>query len=602
LNHRRVVTALLAVFFVQLMAESRLKSPTSDEPPHIASGLSYVATGIFRGNPEHPPLVKELGGLSMLIGGIRWPRNPETDSLLYGERRTEGLQPEWEIGNTIIAANPDRVLFWARLPSMLIAVMLGALLFAWGRHIVGATAAVCAVLVYVTDPTILGHAFLVTNDVGLAAFTVLLLFALWRYVHVPSAARLVWCGIALGAALCAKFSAVLLLPAVGVLMLAAVVWPPELAGRVRARLDPFWRDAKRTFSSGGENVKPIGRNDPCPCGSGKKVKACHGLGGLTGFAAAGTPRTGPAGSDFGRRVAAGAAAFAIMCAIAYVVIQSTYFFSKDPLIYLHGLRMVDANHRPDAQAYLAGELQHRFAGYFAIAYLVKQPIAAIVLTLAGFVLLVRSKSIPRLGKWFFLVPALVMFAGPSLLADPIGIRYIVPTFPFAHLMAGIALAAALASVVKWRRAAAYAGMAWLVIADAGVFPDHLSYFNESACLLTQPGRIGFDGGSRCGVRWLDDSNIDWGQGLRQLKVWADDHGERRTIKFASIYGFPPDAYGLKTVRPPEAEILTQPVPGIYAISASIVARLNGIESATNWEASMKPLAIIGHSLYVYDVR
>jgi preprotein translocase subunit SecA len=26
----------------------------------------------------------------------------------------------------------------------------------------------------------------------------------------------------------------------------------------------------------GDNVPKVGRNDPCPCGSGKKYKQCHG--------------------------------------------------------------------------------------------------------------------------------------------------------------------------------------------------------------------------------------------------------------------------------------------------------------------------------------
>ena len=29
-------------------------------------------------------------------------------------------------------------------------------------------------------------------------------------------------------------------------------------------------------SSGAGDVERVGRNDPCPCGSGKKYKKCHG--------------------------------------------------------------------------------------------------------------------------------------------------------------------------------------------------------------------------------------------------------------------------------------------------------------------------------------
>jgi preprotein translocase subunit SecA len=31
-----------------------------------------------------------------------------------------------------------------------------------------------------------------------------------------------------------------------------------------------------TGSGGGTNWESVGRNDPCPCGSGKKFKKCHG--------------------------------------------------------------------------------------------------------------------------------------------------------------------------------------------------------------------------------------------------------------------------------------------------------------------------------------
>src|ERR1019366_1625913 len=44
---------------------------------------------------------------------------------------------------------------------------------------------------------------------------------------------------------------------------------------------------------------------------------------------------------------------------------------------------------------------------------------------------------------------------------------------------------------------------WLPAAAAGIYPDGLAYFNEAACLTTNPGAIGLDGGTRCGPLWLD---------------------------------------------------------------------------------------------------
>ena len=77
--------ALILVFGIQIYSESRIKSPACDEPPHIASGLSYVETGVFLANPQHPPLLKELSGLSMLLGGVRWPRDGcSRSAILFG--------------------------------------------------------------------------------------------------------------------------------------------------------------------------------------------------------------------------------------------------------------------------------------------------------------------------------------------------------------------------------------------------------------------------------------------------------------------------------------------------------------------------------------
>jgi hypothetical protein len=70
----RVAAGLIVFFLIAVFAESRLHSPATDEPPHIAAGLSYFVTHeIFRADPQHPPLLKELSGLWLMAAGIRWP-------------------------------------------------------------------------------------------------------------------------------------------------------------------------------------------------------------------------------------------------------------------------------------------------------------------------------------------------------------------------------------------------------------------------------------------------------------------------------------------------------------------------------------------------
>ncbi len=585
-----IAITLSAAFFFVTLSESLVKSPTSDEPPHLASGLFYVSTGIFRGNLQHPPLLKELSGLSLLLGGIRWPRNPETEFLLHGDI-PKGTQPEWEIGNKIIVSNgPDHTLFWARLPFIFISSLLGILIYFWGRELVGGLAALFATFLYVTDPTILGQAFTVTMDAGLTAFSVLFFYALWRYLRNPTVRRLLLCGLALGLVLCAKVSALLWLPVAGLLVLAAVVWPAEPAsGRTRQILDPFYIEPGETspiFAS----FQGAGRNDPCPCGSGKKYKACHGSQAIDSPAA-----------WLSRRWMLCAAAMFAMCLIAAVVIEAVYFFPKDPFLYVHGAKLVNADHRTDYQPYMAGELRNRFPDYFVVAYLLKEPLAGIILAAAGLILLFRRKSITPIARLFLLVPPVLFFIGTAILADQIGIRYIMPILPFAHLLGGLALAALFTATAKWGRWVAVAMCGWLALAAGGVYPDHLSYFNESACLLGDPSKLGLDGGSKCGILWLDDSNVDWGGGLKQLKVWLDSHEKDRAIRYATQFAFPPDTYGIAYEKASPLELAKEPLSGLYVVSAGLVARMPAIPGAKDWLRRTPTVAVVGHALYVYDI-
>jgi hypothetical protein len=420
---------------------------------------------------------------------------------------------------------------------------------------------------YAFDPTVIAHSYLVTTDVGMAAFTVLFLFMLWRYIQKPSRLRLVWCGLALGAVLGSKFSAVALLPVGAILLLAGM-----------------WRHS--------QPAKPVAPNSPCPCGSGRKYKVCHGLGPLPNPKGVGTPRP---------RIAVRAGfAFLVMLGIAALVIEALYFFSSDPFLYLTGLARVNADHAADYPSYLHGVLEPGGdPSYFVIAYLLKEPLAIVVLAVIGWLVLLRNKSMPLVSKLFLLLPPAVLLAAYTIGADQWGVRYIIPTLPFAFLAGGIGLAALVRTRSIWARAAAATLCVWTVAEAAAIYPDHLSYFNEMACALERPTQIGLDGGTRCGPLWLDDSNVDWGQGLKQLRRWLDAHPDPRTIKLFYFGSLPPNVYGLKYTSLKYPELLAEPEPGLYVVSAHAVARAP-VQGAA-WLRDLQPIAIVGHALYVYDV-
>jgi hypothetical protein len=472
---------------------------------------------------------------------------------------------QWAVGSDIlIAAGIDRALFWARLPMILIGVMGGLLVYLWGRLIAGAAAGLGALFLFTLDPIILGHAYLVTLDVGLAAFMLLFLFCLWLYARSASRRRLVFTGLALGAVLCAKFSALCLLPVAMVLLVLA-----------RAQRPRFEAAA----------------GDLCPCGSGRKFKNCHG--------AARQPRF-----DFGGLVHT-LRALAVIGAIAAVVVWAIYGF-HNPAAYLTGMNSVYADRSPDHLAYLGGRMDTSFTSYFAVAYLLKEPLAYIALALLGLFALWRSRDIQLADKLFLVVPPAVLFLVHMWKADDIGVRYIIPCLPFAHLLGGIALAWLWRSGSRLRRYAAVLLCTWAVAAAISIYPDQLSYFNESACLLDDPGLLGWDGGSRCGVAWLDDSNVDWGLDVKALKSWLDRHARGRTVRLARFGYFPPEAYGLAYEKLEPLQLVSPPSPGLYAVSAHLVASETGLvhhyREGIDWLRTTPPVAIIGHSIYVYDIK
>lgn len=517
---------LIAALVGQVAAISRQKTPVFDEPPHIASGLSYLAARVFYANPQHPPLLKELSAWSLSFANIHWPRTPLANEVTAGT--PDGANMEWAVGNDILATNgPDRVLFWARLPFLFLAAMLGVVIYLWGQELAGPVAGLGALFLYALDPMFIAHAGFVTTDVGVTAFSVLFLFLLWRYIQRPGWTYAIVCGLALGAALGAKFTAVLLVPIAAILLFVS-----------------------------------------------------------------------------GRRAALGG--FLVMCGVAALVIEAIYFFPASPLIYLTGASRLSSDHLVGQQAFFNGWLAPRFYSYFVAAYLLKEPLASIALAVGGFTLLWQRRT-PTLTKLFLLLPPVVFVLTVTFFADDLGVRYIMPALPFAYLVGGLAVSALWDRAVTWGRPALAVLAAWLIVASIGIYPDHLSYFNEAACLLDTPGRIGFDGGSRCGPRWLDDSNVDWGQGVKQLKTWMAEHGAGRPLHLAYFGTFPPEHYGLAYEKLDPATLFSRPPAGLYAISAFWVGRLPAAISAvapgaTPWLDEIEPIAVVGHAFYIYDVK
>lgn len=155
--------------------------------------------------------------------------------------------------------------------------------------------------------------------------------------------------------------------------------------------------------------------------------------------------------------------------------------------------------------FLLGEFSAKgWPHYYLVAIAVKTPLPALALLALSIVPAIRGRRFEVVVCALFAATFLLVAAFSSL---NLGIRHVLPIYPFVFAAIGIAIADASRRV---RIASAILVAAHAVIAVLA-FPSYLSYFNP---LIGNP---------RNADRVLIDSNLDWGQDLRRLAQWTREH-------------------------------------------------------------------------------
>ena len=237
-------------------------------------------------------------------------------------------------------------------------------------------------------------------------------------------------------------------------------------------------------------------------------------------------------------------------------------------------------------AYVFGSTFRHGRWYFypAVAA-VKTPLGVFFLVALVVVALVRRKQIAP-DSFVVLVPAAVYAAACIVSPIDLGIRVLLPVYPFVYIFIALNL-----PLPKWRWLVA-GSLALVVAESAMIYPNYLAFFNAIA------------GGPAQGPRYLLDSNIDWGQDTKKLKVFLQAHGIHGacTAYFGMAYPF---YYG----------IVQLPWPGyvnrsnrdklncVVAVSVTWLYGGPAIAGSTwGWLRSQSPSARIGYSIYLYDFR
>lgn len=544
-----LVAGLLALHLALGVFSAARKSNTFDEAFHIAAGHAWLRDGIDSyAARNHPVLGRAIVAL------LPWALlDLDADPAVAPDFVPES--PFFDYAGRFLYENRvpgGRILLLARLANILLGTLLGLYVHRWAREAWGAAGGLAALFLYALSPVILANASLATTDLPLAAFFTAACYHLWRLAGSgPPLRHGLAAGLFLGLALAVKLTAVLLLP---LFALAA-------AARLR-------RGASRRAVAAVALVPAL---------------AWVALWSAYGWHYA---STGPAFPGFPWERYAGHAAAPLADALRRL--------HALPESFLFGLIASAADVAGGRPAFLMGELSATgWWHYYLVAFLVKTPIAALLLLGAALARAFRRRELRERAGWI-LAPALLVVVIVSAQRVNIGIRHILPAYPLLCVLSGAAVPPG-AWARRLPRALLLGGAAWYLGAALWIAPHQLAYFNEAA------------GGPANGYRWLVDSNLDWGQDLKGLKEFMDREGIAR-VKLA-YFGFAdPHWFGIDYEYLPSVTLI-DPVPpaglstelsGWFAISATLLQGVYLSEpDLYRVFRDMQPVAKIGYSIFVY---
>lgn len=515
--HWWMAGGLLALMFGLGVTSIQGNSAIVDEIAHIPAGYSYLRYGDYRLNPEHPPLVKDFAGFPLQFMGLTFPDT---------ERPwTTDVNGQWEAGWSFIyhiGNDADQILFWSRLPVLLLAVAFGLWLYWFSRRRWGTGVALMALGFYALSPNVLAHSTLVTTDLGATAFIFVALATFAWFVEAPSWKRFWVLSLALAGAQLAKFNAFLLYP---FLLVVAVVLVAVL------RKPQHWVERCKLY-----------------------------IGGLIGASAASmawvwvfyTPMTWRMPQSVQDELIRGSFYDERMQIFVQVMTRLNDIDVFKPMVqYLLGLLMVFQRVAGGNVTYFNGQVSNgSFHAYFPELFLLKTQVALLILLAAVLgVVVVRIARIP-VRSWLKTLAAhirghvlewvigsfSVFYFYVSVTGNlNLGIRHILPMYAPLFVLVAVGVMRFWRQLPKktWRPAGGLVVVAllgWYGLSTLVVSPYFIPYFNELI------------GGPANADKYFSDSSVDWGQDLKRLKNYVADHPEITKVAIDYFGGGSPEYY------------------------------------------------------------
>lgn len=202
--------ALLLLALMALLAggAARRQSVTVDELAHIGAGVSYLQRLDMRMNSEHPPLAKVLAALPLVLRHVHADYSDSSWSF-SGHGMFYPYLGQWVFGDYFLLRwnNPSSTLRWARVPMLLVTLLLGFVVYKFGTELGGSSwGGLLCLTAFVTMPAFLVFGPLVITDIIVALFWVLAVWQLPLMWHAPARWQVIKFGLTLAGAFLSKFS------------------------------------------------------------------------------------------------------------------------------------------------------------------------------------------------------------------------------------------------------------------------------------------------------------------------------------------------------------------------------------------------------------
>lgn len=432
--------------------------------------------------------------------------------------------------------SPEMILFFARLSSIFLFMLSAYFIYQWSRKYYGIIAARFSLLLFLFCPLLTSFGGLAVADFPVTCLGLIWIYSISRYFQFPSWKKAILSGILLGLTISIKASGILFVPFFIIFLFLSILRNISFSQKIT-------------------------------------VIIFQGL----------------------------------LISLLGLFIGIFWFLpTNDPWGFFHSLKYLRIHLNTGHSAFLWGHYSEKgWWYYYIVALLIKTPIPLLLFSLGSFLAIPWKLWKIKWGKripvdLFLWIPVIGWLLFSLTNTVNIGIRHILPIYPFFILSSGKFLAQFwrkysiqsnfmlnLKNIQFWQyRGLSLLLMGWYIFAWIHVYPYDLAYFNELI------------GGSKRGYKYLVDSNLDWGQDTKNLIRWLKQNQVNKI--YYNIY-FPEDTsfQGFQRLSWPEK---VEEIHGYVAVNATA---LQGVyfqnKGYNNWLKRKKPIARIGYSIFVYYI-